>query len=175
MRLAGRTAWLGSVAFALGVITSSLAWANGMEFFDPGADAKVDLAYVGRVRDVSGRFLKGATVVVWSEAAALTFPAVSDRYGHYRTPDIGASLKEVAIAIDTNDLQVAAALPGYELVRKPKVPKKTRGRVVMDFVMRAVGSADATPSAADEGRSHGMVWFVPGLLMLVVIGAAVRR
>lgn len=175
MKPRSQAARLGLLVFVIGAITSSLAWANGQEFFDPGADAKVDLAYVGRVRDVSGRFLKGATVVVWSEAAALTFPAVTDLYGHYRTPDIGASLKEVAVAIDTNDLQVAAALPGYELVRKPKVPKKTNGRVVMDFVMRPVGSADSTASAAGEGRSHGLIWFVPGLLVLLVIGAAVRR
>ena len=173
MRPRVRRAWLGSLAFALSALTSSLVWANGQEFFDPGAAAAVDLAYVGRVRDVSGRFLKGAEVVVWSPVAGLTFPAVTDAYGHYRTPDVGASLKEVAVPIDPNDLHVACALPGYELVRQVKIPKKTSGRVVMDFVLRPVGSTDTAESV--EGRSHGLVWFVPGLLVAVVIGAAVRR
>ena len=161
------------VALAL-VAMASAAFANGQEFFDPGADAKVDFAYVGRVRDVSGKFLKGVTVVIWSEAAGLTFPSVTDLYGHYRTPDIGASLKEVAVPVDPNELKIAAALPGYELVRAPKPPKKTSGRVVLDFVMRPTGSTETTESAAAT-QSSGLAWLIPGLLVLVVIGAAVRR
>jgi hypothetical protein len=162
------------VTLAFVPLMAGVAWANGQEFFDPGADAKVDMAYVGRVRDTSGRFLKGVTVVFWSDAGGLTFPAVTDIYGHYRTPDIGASLKEVAVPVDPNELKVSAALPGYELVRAPKVPKKTSGRVVMDFVMRPTGSAEVAASAA-EGQSRGLGWLIPGLLVLFVIGAAVRR
>jgi len=64
-------------------------------------------------------------------------------------------------------------LPGYELVRKPKIPKKTNGRVVIDFVLRPEGSA-ATASVP-KGQGQGMLWAVPGLLALVVIGAAVRK
>jgi hypothetical protein len=170
-----RAARLAALVFTIGAITSGLAWANGQEFFDPGANAKVDLAYVGRVRDVSGRFVKAAEVVFWSPAAGLTFPSVTDEYGHYRTPDIGASLKEMALEIDTNDLQLTCAMPGYELVRTPKVPKKTNGYVVVDFVLRPVGAAADAATSADAGGSHGLIWFVPGLLALVVIGAAVRR
>jgi hypothetical protein len=175
MKFSIRAASLGSIAFALVATMTSVVWANGQEFFDPGADAKVDLAYVGRVRDVSGRFLKGVEVVIWSEAAGMTFPAVTDLYGHYRTPDIGASLIEAAVPINPNELKLAVALPGYELVRLPKIPKKTNGRVVLDFVMRPAGSAEKTAAAAEEGPSHGLMWFIPGLLALVVIGAAVRR
>jgi hypothetical protein len=169
-----RLAGIAVALFALSAMSTDIAWANGQEFFDPGADAKVDLAYVGRVRDVSGRFLKGVTVVIWSEAAGLTFPSVTDMYGHYRTPDIGASLKELALTADPNELKVAAALPGYELVRAPKIPKKTDGRIVLDFVMKPTGTAEVAAAAA-TGSSHGLFWAVPGLLLLVVIGAAVRR
>ena len=164
------------LASAALVLMSTLAWANGQEFFDPGADAKVDLGYVGRVRDVNGRFLKGVTVVFWSETAGLTWPSVTDMYGHYRTPDIGASFKELALNPDPNELKLAAALPGYKLVRAPKIPKKTSGRVIVDFVLLPEGGSTDTASAAAAGSSsHGFVWFVPGLLVLVVIGAAVRR
>jgi hypothetical protein len=163
-----------AVLFALGAITSVVISANGQEFFDPGASAKVDLAYVGRVRDVSGKFLKGATVVFWSDAADLTFPSVTDSFGKYRTPDIGASLKELSIEIDPKELRLACNLPGYELVRTPKIPSKKGGRVVVDFVLRKSGAAEGT-AAAQEGQSHGLLWFVPGLLALVVIGAAVRK
>jgi hypothetical protein len=170
-----RAASLGYIVLAIGAITSSLAWANGQEFFDPGADAKVDLVYVGRVRDVNGRFLKGAEVVIWSPDAGLTFPAVTDAYGHYRSPDVGASLKEIAAAVDPKQLKVECALPGYEQVSPARIPNKTSGRVVMDFVMRPAGASAAAASVPERGRGHGILWIVPGLLVLVVIGAAVRR
>jgi hypothetical protein len=178
------------MAFAVATLCSSLAWANGQEFFDPGANAKVDLAYVGRVRDINGRFLKAAEVVIWSDAAGLTFPAVSDAYGHYRTPDIGASLKEVGAPVDPAELKIACALPGYELAKPIRIPKKKEGRVLIDFVMRPAGSGPpvdsaVTTSASRDAARHGsqgsqapsspLAWTIPGFLVLVVIGAAVRR
>ena len=168
-----RAATMGALVLLATATLSTTAWANGQEFFIPGANAKVDLAYVGRVRDISGRFIKGATIVFWSEAAGLTFPSVSDASGQYRTPDVGASMKEVAVPVDPGELQVTCGLPGYELVRKPKIPKKTSGRVVIDFVMRPEGSAET--ASTTERQGPGMMWAVPGLLALVVIGAAVRR
>jgi hypothetical protein len=171
-RLRRAAALAGFVAIAL--IAPSVAWGNGQEFFDPGASAKVDLAYVGRVRDINGRFLKAAEMVFWSDAAALTFPAVTDVYGHYRTPDIGASLKEVGAVVDPTELKVACALPGYEMARPIKIPKKTSGRVPVDCVLRPVGSASAA-AVPEGGSSPGLIWLIPGLLVLVVIGAAVRR
>lgn len=178
-----RRASLGFVAFVLATLWPTLAWANGQEFFDPGADGKVDLAYVGRVRDIHGRFLKAAEVVIWSDAAGLTFPAVTDAYGHYRTPDIGASLKEVGVPVDPTELKIACALPGYELAKPVRIPKKTAGRVLIDFVMRPAGSGPPVEAASvAPGRnvvprapSSPIAWTIPGLLVLVVIGAAVRR
>jgi hypothetical protein len=160
---------------AIGVITSSLAWANGQEFFDPGAEGKVDLVYVGRVRDVNGRHLKGAEVVIWSPEAGISFPAVTDASGAYRSPDVGASFKEIAAAVDPKKLKVECSLPGYEQVRPARIPRKTNGRVELDFVMRPVGASAAVASASQRGQAHGILWVVPGLLVLVIIGAAVRR
>jgi hypothetical protein len=172
-RRSRRAACLAYVVFAAGAVTSTLAWANGQEFFEPGAGGKVDLVYVGRVRDVNGRFLKGAEVVIWSPEAGMTFPAVTDASGAYRSPDVGASLKEMAAAVDPRQLKVDCALTGYEQVRPARIPRKTNGRVELDFVMRPVGASAALASA--PARGHGLLWVVPGLLVLVVIGAAVRR
>jgi hypothetical protein len=169
------SACLGYTVLAIGAITSSLAWANGQEFFDPGADGKVDLVYVGRVRDVNGRSLKGAEVVIWSPEAGVTFPALTDASGAYRSPDVGASLKEMAAAVDPKQLKAECALPGYEQVRPAKIPRKTNGRVELDFIMRPVGGSAAVGSAPQRGQAHGILWVVPGLLVLVAIGAAVRR
>jgi hypothetical protein len=158
---------------AIGAATASLAWANGQEFFDPGADTRIDLVYVGRVRDVNGRFLKGAEVVIWSPDAGMTFPALTDANGHYQSPDVGASLKEAAAAVEPKLLKVECVLPGYEQVRPARIPIKTHGRVEMDFVMRQRGTSSA--SAPERGQANGIRWVVPGLLVFVVIGAAVRR
>jgi hypothetical protein len=171
-RRSRRAACLAYIVFAFGAITSSLAWANGQEFFDPGADGKVELVYVGRVRDVNGRFLKGAEVVIWSPEAGMTFPAVTDTYGAYRSPDVGASLKEIAAAIDPKQLKVDCALAGYEQVRPARIPRKTKGRVELDFIMRPVGASAGLASGPERG--HGILWVVPGLLVLVVFGAAAK-
>src|ERR1700680_160963 len=146
-------ACLGYIVLATGSITSSLAWANGQEFFDPGADTKVDLVYVGRVRDVNGRWLKGAEVVIWSLEAGMTFSAVTDAHGHSFRPDVCAGLGETAAAADPKLLNIACALPGYEQVRPVKIPNRTSGRVEIDFVMRPVGTATAA-SAPERGRTR---------------------
>jgi hypothetical protein len=172
LALPWRAACLGCIVIAIGATTASLVRANGQEFFDPGADTRIDLVYVGRVRDVNGRFLKGAEVVIWSPDAGMTFPALSDAYGHYQSPDVGASLKGAAAAVDPKLLKVECVLPGYEQVGPTRIPRKTHGRVEMDFIMR---SARASTPAPERRQAHGILWAVPGLLVLVVIGAAVHR
>jgi hypothetical protein len=153
--------------------TSIGARANGHDFFDAGSTAPVDLAYVGRVRDIRGHLVEGATVVFWSDLAGLTFPAVSDHFGHYRTPDIGASLKEVAVPIVPAELNATAGLPGYELARRPVLPRRNHGRVAVDFVLRSESADTPAPSAQ---RTLSSVPAVAAFaLMGVVIGAAVRK
>ena len=113
-RRSRRAAGLASIVFAIGAITSSLAWANGQEFFDPGADAKVDLVYVGRVRDVNGRFLKGAEVVIWSPDAGMTFPAVTDAIPAITGPGEASATQELRPADVTQELRQPDA------ARKPR-------------------------------------------------------
>jgi hypothetical protein len=175
LSLPWRAACLGYIVIAIGATTAGLAWANGQEFFDPGADTRIDLVYVGRVRDVNGRFLKGAEVVIWSPDAGMTFPALTDANGHYQSPDVGASLKQAAAAVQPKLLKVECVLPGYEQVRSARIPSKTHGRVEMDFIMRPTGASASAASAPERGQANGILWVVPGLLVFVGIGAAVHR
>src|SRR5215470_3946656 len=94
----------GFAVFSAVLTTSAPAWANGREFF-AAPFGKVDLVYTGRVRDVTGRFLSRAEVVIWSEEYDMTFPAVTDENGQYRSPDVGANLKEVAPRFDPRSLK----------------------------------------------------------------------
>src|SRR5215467_14459349 len=71
-----RAARLGCVVFGLALAASELAWANGREFF-AAPFGNVDLVYTGRVRNISGRFLQRAMLVIWSDELGLTFPSVT--------------------------------------------------------------------------------------------------
>jgi len=174
-----RAARLGCVVFGLALAASELAWANGREFF-AAPFGNVDLVYTGRVRNISGRFLQRAMLVIWSDELGLTFPSVTDDYGHYRSPDIGAHIKEVTSAptVDIKGLKAACSLPGYEQVRPIVLPKKAHGPVELNCTLRKVGTGgqeDANKNDVAEKRMPGLLWLVPTAMVVIVIGAAVRK
>jgi hypothetical protein len=173
---ARRAAFLGYVVFATVLTASPPAFANGQEFF-AAPMGKVDLVYTGRVRDISGRFLQRAEVVIWSEELGLTFPAITDENGHYRSPDVGANIKEVASVVDPKGLKAACALPGYEQVRPMVIPNKGHGTVELNCMLRKTGYGEKEESdrTAEKRPTPGLFWLVPAALVIVVIGAAVRK
>jgi hypothetical protein len=137
---------------------------------------KVDLVYTGRVRDINGRFLPMAEVVIWSEELGLTFPSITDQNGHYRSPDVGAAIKEVASVVDAKGLKAACALPGYEQVRPIKIPNKAQGTIELNCILRKNGDAKAGFDQAEAKRpTPALFWLVPVGLIAIVIGAAVRK
>jgi hypothetical protein len=164
----------GVVLFGLALLVPAVARANGQAFFAASFTTKPDLAYVGSVKDTAGRPLKGAQIVVWSVDYGLTFPTSTDDTGRYRSADVGASLKEVASAIDLKQLRMEVALPGYELVKPATIPDKPSGIVEIDFRMRKTGSTE-TPADESSHSRRSWTWLVPIGLIIIVIGAAARR
>jgi hypothetical protein len=171
-----RVAVIGCAFVCTAVGRPGWAWANGQEFF-AAPFGKVDLVYTGRVRDVTGRFLYRAEVVIWSEELGLTFPSITDENGHYRSPDVGANIKEVASVIDPKGLKAACALPGYDQVRPLTIPKKTRGVVELNCTLRKTGSVSETAADHDTPArpTPPFFWLVPAGLAILVIGGAARR
>jgi hypothetical protein len=171
-----RAALVGYVVFGTALMISGLAWANGQEFFEAPA-GNVDLVYTGRVRDINGRFLARAEVVIWSEELGLTFPSITDDNGHYRSPDVGANIKEVASTVDVKGLKAACALPGYEQVRPIVIPKRSHGTIELNCTLRKAGEggSQAAPSEVAKLPTPRLFWLIPTALVVVVIGAAVRR
>jgi hypothetical protein len=173
-----RRAAFGYMVFGTVLMLSGLAWANGQEFFEapPG---NVDLVYTGRVRDINGRFLPRVEVVIWSEDLGLTFPSITDDNGHYRSPDVGSNIKEVAeAAVDPKGLKAACALPGYEQVRPMVIPRKTHGTVELNCTLRKIGSGSKTEARQSDlakTPTQRLFWLIPAGLVVVVIGAAVRK
>ena len=90
------------VASALAVLVCptlvSPAWADGYEFFTVDRGRAVNLVYVGQIRDKSsGQVVREpAYFMVTEKRSGMTFPFVNDRPGHYRSPDIGESVEELA-------------------------------------------------------------------------------
>src|SRR5262245_38791403 len=171
-----RAALVAYMVFGTALMMSGLAWANGQEFFEAPM-GKVDLVYTGRVRDISGRFLQAAEVVIWSEELGLTFPSITYQNGHYRSPDVGVSIKEVASVVDPKGLKAACALPGYEQARQIVIPNKASGTIELNCTLRKSGSGAKAGFDQTEARkpTPPLFWLVPAALILVVIGAAVRK
>ena len=165
----------GCALFGLTLLVSSIAWANGQEFFAASFATKPDLAYVGSVKDTKGHPLVGAQVVVWAVDFGLTFPASTDATGRYRSPDVGANIKEVTTQVDLKQLRVECAFPGYEQVKRAAIPDKTSGIVEIDFIMRKVGSADTAGNQPPSHAPRAWTWLVPTALVIIVIGAAARK
>ena len=72
-------------------------FANGGLFFAPAGQGPVDLVYFGRVKDAqTGRPIRiEPHVDVVDPYTGLYFPFGGDATGHFRSPDIGAAIKEV--------------------------------------------------------------------------------
>ena len=110
---------------------------------------RVNLVYVGQISEKgTGRLVREpAYFMVTEKRSGMTFPFVNDRPGHYRTPDIGESVEELAgTAVKSTDLVFEVVIDGYKKLTTTSVPRRTKGIVEVNFaVEREAGSA---PSAA---------------------------
>jgi len=133
----------------------SSAWADGYEFFTVDRGRAVNLVYVGQIRDKnSGQVVREpAYFMVTEKRSGMTFPFVNDRPGHYRSPDIGESVEELAgMAVNPKDLEFELSVAGYKSVKLTDVPRKNKGVVEVNFrVEREDAAAAAQPGAPARG------------------------
>ncbi len=139
MKLRHRSAVsLGGSVLGLGLLTAGVALANGGEFFTPAPEhGKVDLVYFGSIKDTDGNYLDNAEMTIHVDGIGMTFPFDNDRQGHYRSPDIGAQIKDNGEAVDPSKITIMCAKKGYKVVRPSKdaVPLKADGTYEIDFVL----------------------------------------
>ena len=137
------------IAFMLAGVAP--AWADGYEFFTVDRGHKVNLVYVGQIREKgSGRIVREpAYFMVTEKRSGMTFPFVNDRPGHYRTPDIGESVEELAgTAVKPGDLEFELVIDGYKKVKSTSVPRKAKGIVEVNF------SVEREDANASTGATH---------------------
>jgi hypothetical protein len=193
-----------ALALALLACTAivSPAWADGYEFFTVDRGKPVNLVYVGQIRDKqTGRMVREpAYFMVTEKHSGMTFPFVNDRPGHFRSPDIGESVEELAgTKVNPDNLEFELSIAGYKNIKVTEVPRKNKGVVELNFKVErddapgaaaaaAAGSAGVPASElvdhsyqapsdgpADNGRSRSSRLLFMGVAGLTIIAAAVAR
>jgi hypothetical protein len=123
---------------------------NGQQFF-PAANGKaVDLVYFGRIKDKStGRLIRErAFLTIFDNATGMSFPFTNDSVAHYRSPDVGAAVKELGgVKIDTKKLEIQLMVAGYKDIRLLTMPRANHGAVELNFVMEPTGTGAGQPSS----------------------------
>src|SRR5437868_15395899 len=79
------------------VLASGTLLANGESFFVPALRGPVNLVYFARVKNSrTGRPIeKPPYVTIVDPYTGLIMPFVGDSPGHFRSPDVGAAIKEI--------------------------------------------------------------------------------
>jgi hypothetical protein len=177
-------------AAAMGVVLAmtGTAFGNGYEFFAPsGNNRPLDLVYVGLIRDKStGKLIRTpAYLMVTEKETGMTFPFGNDRPGHYRSPDVGAHIKDLGGKVSANDLEIELVVEGYKTAKVTKVPRRTSGVVEVNFALEP-GSGAAAPTEIAAGtesddspsssESRPWIWytFVGISAAMTIAGAAAR-
>ena len=176
-----------AVALGLTVGIAGTAWGNGYEFFAPSGDNRpLDLVYVGQIRDKStGKLVRTPAYLMLTEKeSGMTFPFGNDRPGHYRSPDVGAHIKDLGGTVKADGLEIELVVDGYKPLKLSKVPRKTSGVIEVNFALEPVSAAaaasyapvDPAPEDSAPAGSEGWAWyaFVGGAVAVSIAGAAAR-
>ena len=145
------------ISFALVVIVAALVLAsagtllaNGQVFFVPADRGPVDLVYFARVKDArTGRPIKKTPYVNFVDPfSGIYIPFQGDGPGHFRSPDIGAAIKEVSTQpIDTKQLEIVVSAAGYHTLKLTNIPRRTRGAVELTVRMEPNTGGDSTEAS----------------------------
>lgn len=139
---------------ALVLASAGTLLANGQSFFVPAGRGPVELVYFARVKDArTGRPIQKTPYVTIVDAfSGIYTPFQGDSPGHFRSPDIGAAIKEVTTEpIHTRQLEIMVSASGYETVKVQNIPRQAKGAVELDVRMEPkanAGTTDASQSTA---------------------------
>jgi hypothetical protein len=132
--------------------------ANGQLFFMPADRGPVDLVYFARVKDArTGRPIRVApNVYIVDPFTGLYFPFGGDGPGHFRSPDIGAAIKEVTDQpLDTKRLEIEVSAKGYQTVKLGAIPRQSKGAIELDVRLEPDGTTvTKAATASNEGPNQ---------------------
>jgi hypothetical protein len=144
---------------------------NGQEFFPAAEGKSPDLVYFGRIKDKgTGRLIRDrAFFTIFDNATGMSFPFTNDSAAHYRSPDVGAAIKEIGgTKVDPKNLEIQLMVSGYKNARLTTLPHASRGSVELNFVMEPATAGQSSPSSGGESsEALGLGW-----TRILAIGAA---
>ena len=156
---------------------SGAAWANGEEFFAPAKNGKIDLVYYGRIKD--GRTGRSVTdsvyFVLTDKSTGLSFPFTNDKPGHFRSPDVGTSIKEIGEQSDVKSFAIDVNAGGYKRATITRMPRKAQGTVELEVRLDPVASDEVLAAGLGGSNVPPYAWIILiGALALVVIVRVTR-
>ena len=178
------------LAIVAALLATGTLLANGESFFIPAVRGPVDLVYFARVKNArTGRPIeKPPYVTIVDPYSGLIIPFVGDSPGHFRSPDIGKSIKEVTThPIDTSQLEIVVSAMGYQTVKVGPIPRQSKGAIELNVKidpktsglptahagMSPAPAPPGAPSPADSMRPT--IYLLAACFGLAAISAAVRR
>lgn len=171
-------AFLGFAVLGLIGALAGTAWANGEEFFAPAKNGKIDLVYFGRIKDSqTGRSVTDSVYFVLTDkSTGLSFPFTNDKPGHFRSPDIGAGIKEIGEQVDVKGFEVTVNVGGYKRATITRMPRKAEGTVELDVRLEPIVSADISAAGlnATDGPPYTrtLIGLIASILLVVIVRAA---
>src|SRR4051812_14120057 len=145
-------AFIASIVFA-----GATLLANGEAFFLPANRGPVDLVYFARVKNArTGRPIeKPPYVTIVDPYSRIILPFAGDKPGHFRSPDVGAAIKEVTThPIDTQQLEIVVTASGYQTVKVAHVPRQSKGTIELNVQMEPkIGGATAPTSQGGASQA----------------------
>ena len=172
------------------VLASGTLLANGEAFFLPANRGPVNLVYFARVKNArTGRPIeKPPYVTIVDPYSGIILPFVGDKPGHFRSPDVGAAIKEVTThTIDTQQLEIVVTASGYQTVKVGHITRNSKGTIELNVMMepkeggspaaqavaRQAPAPPGTPSPADSMKPT--LYLLAACFGLAAISAAARR
>jgi hypothetical protein len=168
-----------NLLFILGLIPAlaGTAWANGEEFFAPAKNGKIDLVYYGRIKDSqTGRSVTDSVYFVLTDkTTGLSFPFTNDKPGHFRSPDIGAGIKEIGEQVDATAFEITINAGGYKRATITRMPRKAQGTIELDVRLDPVFSGNVSAAglnAADAPPyTRTGIALIASLLLFFIVRA----
>jgi hypothetical protein len=139
----------------LTVALSEVVLGNGQQFFPAASGKAIDLVYFGRIKERgTGKLIRErAFLTVFDNATGMSFPFMNDSVAHYRSPDIGAAVKELGgVKVDPKNLEIQLMVAGYKDIRLTTLPRPSRGAVELNFTMEPTGNGAAQTPSSDAAQ-----------------------
>ena len=167
---------LGFAFLGFNMALADSAWANGEEFFAPAKNGKIDLVYYGRIKDSrTGRSVKDSVYFLLTDkSTGLSFPFTNDKPGHFRSPDVGTSIKEIGEKVNPSAFEVTVNAGGYKRTTIKGMPRKADGTVELDVRLEPVAADNVQAAGLNASGMPSWTWIIVigSVLLLLIVRAA---